>query len=285
MNRLTLMLLIVAALVSGLVAGAWFFDGIDPKVVSQLERRLAVTNDELLATQNQHDQALIELDRRPTFDAVVKAEAAVTQAEQALARAQAQLLSQRDMSEDRVRQLTEQLETLQAIDVDALLSAAQAKADAEILALQAAAADQVAQVRAETSQRIAQANEQAADRVAALNREAREALARMASDKDNVIGQLLERMMTNEAEATDRWSSAIDEKDRLIAQLTEQLSVVQANAKQLQRQLNETTIEADALSRRLRAAENVIEQLRATPPIQILIDGDSPLNDELSAQN
>ena len=285
MNRLTLMLLIVAALVSGLVAGAWFFDGIDPKVVSQLERRLAVTNDELRATQNQHDQALIELDRRPTSDAVVKAEAAVTQAEQALARAQAQLLSQRDMSEDRVRQLTEQLETLQAIDVDALLSAAQAKADAEIQALQAAAADQVAQVRAETSQRIAQANEQAADRVAALNREAREALARMASDKDNVIGQLLERMMTNEAEATDRWSSAIDEKDSLIAQLTEQLSVVQANAKQLQRQLNETTVEADALSRRLRAAENVIEQLRATPPIQILIDGDSPLNDELSAQN
>ena len=285
MNRLTLMLLIVVALVSGLMGGAWFFDGVDPKVVSQLERRLTETKDELQAAQETQQDAMFELGRRPTTEAMVQAEAALTRAEQALARTRAELTDQNTATEDRVQQLTEQLNALKAIDVDALLAAAQAEADDQIQALQTAAADQLSQMQVDTAERIAQANKQAADRVAQLNREARDAMTIMVSEKDSVIGQLMERLLTTEANISRRWSSAIEEKDRLIAQLNQQLDIAQANTRDLQRQLNEMTVEADGLAQRLRAAQSVIEQLKATPPIEILINDDGALSADPNGLN
>ena len=285
MNRLTLMLLIVVALVSGLMGGAWFFDGVDPKVISQLERRLTETKDELQAAQETQQDAMFELGRRPTTEAMVQAEAALTRAEQALARTRAELTDQNTATEDRVQQLTEQLNALKAIDVDALLAAAQAEADDQIQALQTAAADQLSQMQVDTAERIAQANKQAADRVAQLNREARDAMTMMVSEKDSVIGQLMERLLTTEANISRRWSSTIEEKDRLIAQLNQQLDIAQANTRDLQRQLNEMTVEADGLAQRLRAAQSVIEQLKATPPIEILINDDGALSADPNGLN
>ena len=277
MNRLTLMLLIVVALVSGLIGGAWFFGGVDPTVVSQLERRLAETNDELQSAQETQQDVMSQLDRRPTIEAMAKVEDALQRAEQALARTRAEITNQSMAAEDRVQQLTDQLNALKAIDVDSLLAAAQAEADDQIQALQTAAADQLSQMQTDTAERIAQANQQAADRVAQLNREARDAMTMMMSEKDGVIGQLMDRLLTTEADVSRRWSSTIEEKDRLIAQLNQQLDIAQANTRDLQRQLNEITVEAEGLGQRLRAAQSVIEQLKATPPIEILINNDDAL--------
>ena len=285
MNRLTLMLLIVVALVSGLIGGAWFFDGIDPKVVSQLERRLAETADELQLAQETQQDVMIELDRRPTIEAMAKVEDALQRAEQALARTRAEITNQNTAAEDRVQELTDQLNALKAIDVDSLLAAAQAEADVQIQALQTAAADQLSQMQTDAAERIAQANQQAADRVAQLNREARDAMTMMMSEKDGVIGQLMDRLLTTEADVSRRWSSTIEEKDRLIAQLNQQLDIAQANTRDLQRQLNEMTVEADGLAQRLRAAQSVIEQLKATPPIEILINDDGALSADPNGLN
>ena len=186
MNRLTLMLLIVVALVAGLVGGAWFFGGVDPKVITQLERRLAETNDELRSTQENQQDVMIELDRRPTVEAMAKVEEALKRAEQALASTRAELTNQNMAAEDRVQQLTDQLNTLKAIDVDALLTAAQSEADDQI-ACCSAAAEQLSQMQMDAAERIAQANQQAADRIAQLNREARDAMTLMVSEKDSVI--------------------------------------------------------------------------------------------------
>ena len=285
MNRLTLMLLIVVALVSGLIGGAWFFGGVDPTVVSQLERRLAETNGELRSAKETQQNVMIELDRRPTIEAMAKVEDALQRAEQAVARTRAEMTNQTMAAEDRVQQLTDQLNALKAIDVDSLLAAAQADADDQIQALQTAAADQLSQMQTDTAERIAQANQQAADRVAQLNREARDAMTKMVSEKDSVIGQLMDRLLTTEADVSRRWSSTIEEKDRLIAQLNQQLDIAQANTRDLQRQLNEITVEADGLGQRLRAAQSVIEQLKATPPIEILINDDGALAADLKGLN
>lgn len=285
MNRLTLMLLIVVALVSGLIGGAWFFGGVDPKVVSQLERRLAEANDNLRSAQETQQDVMIELDRRPTIEAMAKVEDALQRTEQALASTRAEITNQSMAAEDRVQQLTDQLNALKAIDVDSLLAAAQAEADDQIQALQTAAADQLSQMQTDTAERIAQANQQAADRVAQLNREARDAMTMMMAEKDGVIGQLMDRLLMTEADVSRRWSSTIEEKDRLIAQLNQQLDIAQANARDLQRQLNEITVEADGLGQRLRAAQSVIEQLKATPPIEILINDDGALAADLKGLN
>ena len=282
MNRLTLMLLIVVALVAGLVGGAWFFGGVDPKVITQLERRLEETNAELRSTQENQQDAMVELDRRPTAEAMAKVEEALKRAEQALASTRAELTNQNIAAEDRVQQLTDQLNTLKAIDVDALLSAAQAEADDQIQALQSAAAEQLSQMQMDAAERISQANQQAADRIAQLNREARDAMTLMVSEKDSVIGRLMDRLLTTEADVSRRWSSTIEEKDRLILQLNQQLDIAQANARDLQRQLNEITVEADGLAQRLRASQSVIEQLKATPPIEILINDDGDLAADLN---
>ena len=281
MNRLTLMLLIVVALVAGLVGGAWFFGGVDPKVTTQLERRLAETNDELRSTQENQQDVMIELDRRPTVEAMAKVEEALKRAEQALASTRAELTNQNMAAEDRVQQLTDQLNTLKAIDVDALLAAAQAEADGQIQALQSAAAEQLSQMQMDAAERISQANQQAADRIAQLNREARDAMTLMVSEKDSVIGNLMDRLLTTEADVIRRWSSTIEEKDRLILQLNQQLDIAQANARDLQRQLNEITVEADGLAQRLRASQSVIEQLKATPPIEIMINDDGAIAADL----
>ena len=285
MNRLTLMLLIVVALVTGLVGGAWLFDGSDPKVVAQLERRLAETRDELQSANETRADVMIELDRRPTAEAMARAEEALVQAEQALARTRAELTNQSQVTEDRVRQLTDQLNDLRAIDVDALLAAAQSEADEQIQALQTVTSNQLAQMQTDAAERIALANQQAADRVTQLNREAQDAIARMVSEKDSVIGQLMDRLLTTEADVSRRWDSAIAEKDQLIGQLNQQLDTAQANARELQRQLNEVTVESDGLAQRLRAAQSVIEQLKATPPIEILITDDGGLAGNSNALN